>query len=191
MNFCSSCGTKMMYAVPVEPAAPVAEPAAPVAEPVAPVAEPAVPVAEPVAPVAEPAAPVAEPAAPVAQPAAPVAQPAAPAYSTAEPAADSSSLVGKIVGMALAATGLLSHTVGFIRIMSVLRAAEAAFGMSFAFLLFFAPLSVVGFILANKNDDGGRLNIFCRLGKLFGLIGAGIAALYFTIAFFNFFISLF
>ena len=180
MNFCGNCGTKMMYAVPVE-------------EPVAPVAEPVAPVAEPVAPVAEPVAPVAEPVAPVAEPVAPVAEPAAPAYSPAEPVAasgDNSNLVGKIVGMALSATGVLSHFIAFCQIMSNLRREDFAFGMAIGYLFFAAPLSVVGFILSSKNDDGGKLAIFSRLGKIFGLVGAGIAALYLTIAFFNFIFNL-
>ncbi len=157
INFCSNCGSKMEYSEPSAPVAPAYTQPAPVYNQPTPSAAPAY---------------------------SPADMGAAPLYSYAAPvSASKSSTAGKIVGMALSAVGLLNHIIGFFYTTASMPDEELAFAMALSFALICTPLSIVGLILSNKNNDGGNLAIFSRLGKIFGFIGIGLAAVYFTIGF--------
>lgn len=159
-NFCSACGSKMVY---VEPA-PVVDPA-PVAE-LTPTVE-NVPAVES-APAAEPV-----PEMPTYQP--PVYQ--VPTYQAVSYAPQEEKkpvhLAKKIVGMALSIGGLVFAVIGALYTLIFLIGAEemgiASFVFSLVFSIFSAPLSIVGLVMSNNNIACGDTSTMSQVGKRIGI----------------------
>lgn len=81
----------------------------------------------------------------------------------------------KITAMVLSITGFSFLVLGFVYTLIGLVEPGLAFGMAFAFALFFLPLSIVGFALSIKCRNAGDVSAFSRVGKILGLIGIILA----------------
>ena len=82
----------------------------------------------------------------------------------------------KISAMVLSISGFACLVLGFFYTLFGLIEEGLAFGMSFAFALFFLPLCIVGFALSSKCQNAGDTSAFSRVGKILGLIGIIISA---------------
>jgi len=150
-NFCSQCGTQMVYAEP---------------QPVEPQTEL---LYQPVE--QEQAAPFYPPQQPAYPSYAPAYTP--PAYTPV----NKPKLATKIVGMALSIAGLVFVAIGglYTLFFSLLGEGVAAIVFSVVFDLFFIPLSIVGLCLSGKCINAGDRSTMSRVGKILGIVGIVIA----------------
>ena len=77
-----------------------------------------------------------------------------------------------ITGMALSIAGFAFAIIGLLyTVLFSIIEGEAGFALSITFGIISTPLSIVGLVLSKSCINAGGTAIFCRLGKIFGLIG--------------------